>query len=201
MRWAAISWAAADVLLNNRAERIRLNDIDCPEKGQAYGNNAKYAASELVYGKEVTVQTHGHDKYKRTIGDVILPDGMNLNQELVKQGWCWWYRKYAPADTVLEGLENEAREGRKGLWADPQPVPPWEWRQLRRSRQSCLTNHLLPHLPARLHALLDSPSPSLPVPADTFLKLPLASRPTSSVTSWVKRCASPSGSFCSTGAV
>jgi micrococcal nuclease len=48
----------------------------------------------------------------------MLPDGMNLNQELVKQGWCWWYRKYASGDTVLEGLENEAREGRKGLWVD-----------------------------------------------------------------------------------
>jgi len=64
-------------------------------------------------------------------GDVILPDGMNLNQELVKQGWCWWYRKYAPGDTALEGLQREAREGRKGLWADPQPVPPWVWRRRR----------------------------------------------------------------------
>jgi micrococcal nuclease len=54
---------------------------------------------------------------------------MNLKQELVRQGWCWWYRKYASGDTVLEGLEKEAREGRKGLWADPQPVPPWERRK------------------------------------------------------------------------
>ena len=44
------------------------------------------------------------------------------------KGWCWWYRKYASGDTVLEGLERNAREGRKGLWADPQLVPPWEWR-------------------------------------------------------------------------
>ena len=64
---------------------------------------------------------------------MLLPDGMNLNQELVKQGWCWWYRKYAPRDTVLEGLEHEAREVKKGLWADPQPVPPWEWRKLGRA--------------------------------------------------------------------
>jgi micrococcal nuclease len=111
------------------AARIRLSGIDCPEKGQAYGKHAKHAASDLVFGKEITIQTHGHDKYKRTLGDLILPDGMNLNQELVKQGWCWWYRKYAPGDTVLEGLEKDARDARKGLWADPQPVPPWEWRK------------------------------------------------------------------------
>ena len=118
-----------EILHNNKADRIRLSGIDCPEKKQAFGQRAKQAASDLAFGKEVTVQTHGHDKYKRTIGDVILPDGANLNQELVKDGWCWWYRKYAPGDTVLEGLENEAREGRRGLWADPQPVPPWEWRK------------------------------------------------------------------------
>ena len=58
---------------------------------------------------------------------MILPDGMNLNQELVKQGWCWWYRKHAPGNTVLEELERDAREGLKGLWADPQSVPPSGW--------------------------------------------------------------------------
>ena len=68
-------------------------------------------------------------KYQCTLGDVTLPDGMNLNQELVRQRVCRWYRKYAPGDTVHEGLEKEAREGRKGLWADPQPMPPWEWRK------------------------------------------------------------------------
>jgi micrococcal nuclease len=69
--------------------------------------------------------------HREDVGDRtgMLPDGMNLNQELVKQGWCWWYRKYAPGDTVLEGLEAEARETKKGLWVDPAPVPPWEWRK------------------------------------------------------------------------
>ena len=67
----------------------------------------------------MTLQTHGHDKYGRTIGDLLLPDGKNLNQERVKQGWCWWYRKYAPGNTVLEELEKDAKEARKGLWADP----------------------------------------------------------------------------------
>jgi len=118
-----------EVLHNQHPARIRLSGIDCPEKGQAYGNNAKHAASALAFGKQVTVQTHGHDKYTRTLGDVILADGTSVNQQLVKDGWCWWYRKYAPGDVVLEGLEKEAREAKKGLWVDPVPIPPWEWRK------------------------------------------------------------------------
>ncbi len=64
--------------------------------------NAKHAASDIVFGKEVTLQTHGHDKYKRTLADVILPDGTNVNHMLVREGWCWWYRKYAPGDSTLK---------------------------------------------------------------------------------------------------
>lgn len=123
-----------EVLHNSRAERIRLQGIDCPEKGQAYGKKAKQAASSLVFGKEVTVQTHGFDKYGRTIGDVLLFDGRMLNRELVKDGWCWWYRKYAPSDTVLERLEKEAREAKKGLWNDPAPIPPWVYRKARQKK-------------------------------------------------------------------
>jgi endonuclease YncB( thermonuclease family) len=85
-----------EVLHNHHPERIRLSGIDCPEKGQAFGKKAKQAASELVFGKEVTLQIHGKDKYGRTIADVILPDGTNVNHSLVKDGWCWLYRKYAP---------------------------------------------------------------------------------------------------------
>jgi micrococcal nuclease len=73
----------------------------------------------LIFGKDVTLQTHGHDKYKRTLADVLLPDGANINHELVKDGW--WYWKYAGMDTKLEQLETAAREARKGLWADPHP--------------------------------------------------------------------------------
>lgn len=123
-----------DVLHNGKAERIRLTGIDCPEKGQAFGKKAKQAASELAFGKEVTVETYGQDKFRRTIGEVILPDEMNLNQELVKQGWCWWYRKYAPGNTVLEGLEKKAREAKKGLWGEPAPVPPWVYRKAKRGQ-------------------------------------------------------------------
>ncbi len=70
------------------------------------------------------------DRYGRTIGEVSLPDGRVLNRELVKAGFAWWYRRYAPEDVRLEQLENEAREAGRGLWADAEPVPPWEWRTL-----------------------------------------------------------------------
>ena len=93
-----------EVLHNRHPERIRLSGIDCPEKGQAFGNNAKHAASPLAFGKEVTLQTHGKDKYGRTLADVLLPDGTNANQALVKDGWCWWFRKYAPETMELERL-------------------------------------------------------------------------------------------------
>ena len=121
-----------EVLHQGKAERIRLNGIDCPEKDQAYGERAKQAISELVVGKEVTLNTYGLDRNGRTLADVLLLDGTNVNYKLVKEGWCWWYRKYAPGNRKLEGLENEAREARKGLWAEPHPVPPWEWRKRKR---------------------------------------------------------------------
>ena len=69
------------------------------------------------------------NKYHRLLGDVALPDGRMLNRELVREGFCWWYRKYAPRITTLEKLEAEAQEAKLGLWADPHPVPPWEWRK------------------------------------------------------------------------
>ena len=64
------------------------------------------------------------NKYDRLLGDVALPDGRMLNRELVWEGFCWWYRKYAPGNVELEKLESEARESRIGLWADPHPVLP-----------------------------------------------------------------------------
>jgi micrococcal nuclease len=83
------------VLHDGKAEKIRLNGIDCPEKRQAFGQRAKQFTSKLAFGKEVTVKTFGHDKYRRTIGDVVLADGRILNHELVKAGLAWWYERYS----------------------------------------------------------------------------------------------------------
>ena len=118
-----------EVLHNRYPERIRLSGIDCPEKGQAYGHQAKQATSEMVFGKEVIIQTHGRDKAGRTLADVLLPDGTHVNHTLVKNGWCWWYRKYASRNTELARLEQNARKTKKGLWVGPTHIPPWEWRK------------------------------------------------------------------------
>jgi len=101
------------------------------KRNREEGKVFRKQASSLVFGKEFTLQTRGHDKYRRTLGDGILADGSNVNQMLVKDGWCWWYRKYAPGDTMLEGLETEARKAQKGLWVDSQPILPWERRNRR----------------------------------------------------------------------
>lgn len=77
-----------EVLYSQYPSRIRLCGIDCPENGQAYSKKAKQAASALIFGKNVTLQIRGKDKYGRTLADVLLTDGTNVNQELVKQGWC-----------------------------------------------------------------------------------------------------------------
>ncbi|MFX0202169.1 MAG: thermonuclease family protein, partial [Candidatus Hodarchaeota archaeon] len=69
------------------------------------------------------------------VGEIILPGGSSLNRELVFVGFAWWYRKYAPDDRVLEKLEAEARAEKRGLWADKNPIPPWEWRQIQRGRR------------------------------------------------------------------
>jgi micrococcal nuclease len=120
-----------EVLHNTSPERVRLSGIDCPEKGQAFGNRAKQATSAFVFGRDVILQTHGQDKHRRTLADVFLSDGTHVNHELVKGGWCWWYQKYAPKDLVLQQLEHEAKTQKKGLWAEPNPVPPWLYRRLR----------------------------------------------------------------------
>jgi micrococcal nuclease len=148
-----------DVLHHTHPERVRLSGIDCPEKGQAYGNNAKQAASVLVCGRDVTLQTYGLDKYGRTLADVLLPDGTNVNHKLVKDGWCGWYRKYAPENGELERLEAEARQARKGLWVDPAPIPPWVYPKARRGQSLDLSCCAPLKIVDRWHSQLDAGNP------------------------------------------
>ena len=115
------------VLHDTHPAIIRLVGIDAPEKGQAYGQQAKQFAASLAFGQTVTVRVSGHDRYARLLGEVILSDGRSLNQELVRAGFAWWFRRYS-RDLTLAHLEQEAREARRGLWADPAAEAPWAYR-------------------------------------------------------------------------
>ena len=116
------------VMHDGQPEKIRLWGIDCPEKTQAFGQKAKQKTSELAFGKLVTVHKKDTDRYGRTVGEVILPDGSSLNKELARAGYAWWYRRYDPHDHAFEKLESSAKTQKLGLWADPNALPPWEYR-------------------------------------------------------------------------
>jgi endonuclease YncB( thermonuclease family) len=117
------------VLRESKAVKVRLYGIDAPEKAQAFGTKARQFTAALVFQKDVTVIVHATDRYGRIVGEVLLPDGRSLSQELVKAGMAWWYKPYAAKDTTLAQLEAEARAAQRGLWADAHPIPPWAWRK------------------------------------------------------------------------
>lgn len=116
----------------NTQVKVRLNGIDAPEKSQAFGNRAKQFTSEQCFGQTVTVDDQGVDKYGRTVGEVILADGTNLNVALVENGFAWWYEKYAPDDARFADAEARARAAKRGLWSHAHAIPPWEFRKLQR---------------------------------------------------------------------
>lgn len=109
--------------------KVRLAEIDTPEKAQPYGQKSKAALSVLVFGKQVTLATQATDRYGRTVARVNA-GGQDTNREMVRMGAAWVYRQYSK-DKSLLAVEAEARTSRRGLWALPQAdiVPPWEWRK------------------------------------------------------------------------
>ena len=115
------------VLHANHSETVRLLGVDAPEKRQAYGDRARRFTADLVFDRTVTVRTSGRDRNGRLLGEVVLPDGRSLNQELVRAGYAWWFRMYS-RDGRLARLEEEARQDRRGLWADAAPQAPWDYR-------------------------------------------------------------------------
>lgn len=123
-----------EVLEGTTPRRVRLHGVDCPERNQPYGSRARQFTAELAFGRTVTVVIRDRDRYGRLVGEVLLPDGRNLNRELVAAGYAWWYRRYS-SDLRLAVLEWMARWRKRGLWQDPHPVPPWEWRRRPRSLQ------------------------------------------------------------------
>lgn len=115
------------VIHGDTLEVVRLYGIDAPENSQPFGAEAEKFASGIASGKIVTVLVRGADRFHQTIADVLLPDGRMLAREVVKNGFAWWDPKAAPEDKELQTLQAEAKAAKRGLWADPHPVPPWEW--------------------------------------------------------------------------
>ena len=114
------------VLRDRTPIRVRLHGIDCPESGQDFGSRAKAFTSGLAFGRVVQVVPRGQDRYGRVVADVVLPDGRSLNEELVRAGLAWRYRKYAPDDGALARLEAEARAA-KSASSVQRTRPLWAW--------------------------------------------------------------------------
>lgn len=116
----------------NTQHKIRLSGINAPEKKQPFGQRSKQSLSDLVFSKTVTVETNKVDKYKRNVGKVLV-DGVDANLVQVQRGFAWHYKAYEREQSAIDrkvyaDAENEAKAVRRGLWADSEPVPPWEYR-------------------------------------------------------------------------
>ncbi len=107
--------------------KIRMHGIDCPEKSQPFSNTSKKFIAELIYLKHVTILTSGTDRYGRTLGIVKLGNQV-INEKMLAAGMAWHYKQYDSRKEWAK-LEENARLQRKGLWADENSVPPWEWRK------------------------------------------------------------------------
>lgn len=132
------------VLLTTREEsrlKVRLYGIDAPETqkpdkpGQAYGAISRRTLMYKVLGRRVTAELIDIDKYKRAVA-VIRYSGRDINREMVSEGMAWAYRQYLLGTYVSEyiGAENLARSRRTGIWREPNPQPPWEFRNGRQRR-------------------------------------------------------------------
>lgn len=122
------------VLLSDNTEQIlRLAEVDCPESGQAFGKIAKQFTSDQVFGKTVTFYKIGKDRYGRGVAGVFYAGDKYLSREIVKAGFGWWYFK-ASKNTELQKMQDEAKAGKLGLWADKKAVAPWDFRKNKKSK-------------------------------------------------------------------
>lgn len=119
------------VLHRGQAMEVRLKGIDCPEWNQPFGDEAIGYITRQALGKQVVVRIPGRDHWQRFLGEVILPDGRNLNRDMVRVGLAWSYRRYLTDERLIH-LEIQARAENRGLWAGKEPVPPWIFRRKQR---------------------------------------------------------------------
>jgi len=108
--------------------KIRLNEIDAPEKAQTFGETSKRSLSEMVLGKQVKISSQAMDQYGRMVAHLDL-NGMDVNAEQIRRGMAWEYSHFH-GNKALVALQEEAKQVPRGLWALSDPMPPWEWRKL-----------------------------------------------------------------------
>lgn len=107
--------------------RVRLLEIDAPERSQAFGTRARDGLAELCAGQLAELKSTDVDRYGRTLARVYC-DGVDANLKMVERGLAWAYRRYAKDPNIL-AAEREARNDKRGLWAEKNPTPPWEYRR------------------------------------------------------------------------
>jgi endonuclease YncB( thermonuclease family) len=117
----------------NEQVKVRLDAVDAPELSQPYGQASRKALGDKLFGKTVTVITKKHDRYGRTIGHVFI-DKRDVNLELLEDGAVWHYEQYDHNKRLREA-EASARAAKKGLWKDPNAIPPWDWRKTEKERR------------------------------------------------------------------
>lgn len=121
------------VLRQSQQIRVRLAEIDAPEKNQPWSNKSKLALGTKIFGEEVALQVSSKDRYGRSIAWIEL-DGREINREMVRDGHAWAYRRYLVTQDLLEE-ETAAKERQVGLWSLAHPIPPWQWRGGQRVRK------------------------------------------------------------------
>jgi len=121
---------------DKRLHRVRLAGIDAPEKKQAYGEGSKQHLARLAYGKDVAVEWDKTDRYGRVLGKVVI-DALDANLAQVRAGYAWHYKRYEHEQNAEDrrryaASAAAARSERLGLWREPGPTPPWDWRAQQR---------------------------------------------------------------------
>ncbi len=112
---------------NNQQQKIRLAEIDAPEVSQDFGKVSREALAGMVFGKTIEVVDDGKDRYGRWIGRLYV-DGLDVNRQMVATGMAWHYAAYSK-DSSLAALQSQAQAQRLGLWSQPNPMPPWDYRK------------------------------------------------------------------------
>lgn len=107
---------------------LRLAEVDCPEKSQAFGTKAKQFTSDEIYLKQVKYIVTDVDRYGRSIAKIYYDNNKYLSEEIIRNGFGWQYKKYS-ISKLLAKLEEEARKNKRGLWIDPNPIYPSDWRR------------------------------------------------------------------------